>query len=236
MKKMWASAAVLLVSAGFVASVGVAQPEGRPQRPDSLQPAGADQWISRMMQRDADGDGKLSKAEMADTPLAANFDRMDTNSDGFIDRAEIETMLAERANRPNRPGAGQPAAEGEVATFDANMSQAGRALRRLGRSEFTAESRAADLAAVQQLQSALTAAKAQIETVPMSTAAKERFGDDQATYQTEFRVHLIKALQEALAIDLAVTQGNAAAATAARVRLQEVQSRAHDLFEEEDEG
>jgi hypothetical protein len=53
------------------------------------------------MASDADGDGKLSREE-ATGRTAENFDEIDTNTDGFVDAAEIE------ARRAARRGAGGP--------------------------------------------------------------------------------------------------------------------------------
>ncbi|MBO12731.1 MAG: hypothetical protein CMJ68_18480 [Planctomycetaceae bacterium] len=44
---------------------------------------------------DKDGDGKVSKAEVAEIPgLNAAFDGADTDKDGFLDAAEFAKMLA----------------------------------------------------------------------------------------------------------------------------------------------
>lgn len=57
-------------------------------------------------QQDKDGDGQLTREE-APERMAAYFDRIDTNGDGFIDAAEarqaIETMMRQREG----PGGGQ---------------------------------------------------------------------------------------------------------------------------------
>ena len=46
---------------------------------------------ARMMRWDADGDGRLTRDE-APERMRDRFDRIDTNSDGFIDPDEIEAM------------------------------------------------------------------------------------------------------------------------------------------------
>jgi hypothetical protein len=43
------------------------------------------------MQLDQDGDGKVSREE-APEPMRNFFDRMDSNSDGFIDKAEADAL------------------------------------------------------------------------------------------------------------------------------------------------
>ena len=224
---------------GLVASTSVFQPEAdRPVRPGQGQPTDPAQFMARLMEFDSNGDGKLSREELADSPMGRGFDRFDTNGDGFIDKTELEALAANRGGRPGA-GGGAPGAGGAPAAdvpFEANMSNAGRALRRIQRSEFTADTREGDLGAVQQIQVSLVAAKAQILGVPMSKNAQAKFGTDEAKYQAEFRTSLIKAIKEALDLEMALVQGNAAAATAARMRLVEVQSQGHDLFEEPREG
>ncbi|MDP6779848.1 MAG: EF-hand domain-containing protein [Candidatus Latescibacteria bacterium] len=68
-------------------------PGMRPRNPEAL--------VARMMQRDQDGDGKISRDE-ASGPMARRFDRMDSNGDGFVDKDEIAEM-ARRFGSRNRP-------------------------------------------------------------------------------------------------------------------------------------
>lgn len=64
------------------------------------------------LQADADGDGKLSRAE-APGRMADNFDAIDTNQDGFLDAAEIEARPRPQfGGRPGGPDGGGRAAEG----------------------------------------------------------------------------------------------------------------------------
>ena len=52
---------------------------------------------------DKDGDGKLSKEEAPDR-MRENFDRMDTNGDGFIDSKEFDAILQRIRSSQQRPG------------------------------------------------------------------------------------------------------------------------------------
>jgi hypothetical protein len=61
------------------------------------------------MQLDKDGDGKVSKDE-APEPMQNFFDRLDGNSDGFIDKAESDEMR----RRFGRGGQGGPPGGGGV--------------------------------------------------------------------------------------------------------------------------
>lgn len=42
---------------------------------------------------DADKDGRISKAEAANSPLAERFDTMDANKDGYVDKADRELRM-----------------------------------------------------------------------------------------------------------------------------------------------
>jgi Ca2+-binding EF-hand superfamily protein len=56
---------------------------------------------------DADGDGRLSKEE-AKGRLKENFDRLDTNRDGYLDGEEIRKALRELGGQL-RPTSNRPA-------------------------------------------------------------------------------------------------------------------------------
>lgn len=60
---------------------------------------------------DADRDGRLSRAEAANSRLAPKFDQIDANRDGFVDRAEMraafQRMRGERANGVGSGGTGR---------------------------------------------------------------------------------------------------------------------------------
>jgi len=65
---------------------------GGGRRPDPAQ------MITRMMESDTDGDGKISRKE-APERMAERFDQMDTNGDGFVEKSEIEKRFQGRAPR-----------------------------------------------------------------------------------------------------------------------------------------
>ena len=61
-------------------------------------PAGPGGFVSRLMEADADEDGRISRDE-APEPLQQRFDQMDANGDGFIEQRELAGREAGR-----RPG------------------------------------------------------------------------------------------------------------------------------------
>jgi hypothetical protein len=66
----------------------------------------AKNMAERMIERlDADGDKMLSVAEMANRPIPTNlFDRVDANSDGFIEQSEIDAAKARMEEHGGRMG------------------------------------------------------------------------------------------------------------------------------------
>ena len=57
--------------------------------------------FGNLMERDADGDGKLSVEELPE-PMRQRFERMDGNADGFLDQAEVDAMR-QRSRGPGGP-------------------------------------------------------------------------------------------------------------------------------------
>ena len=188
----------------------------------------------RMMQADADGDGKVSKAEASGGNAQRMFDQADADGDGFITRVEIITFIQSRSgNRGGgrgedmaRPGgdraggdrAGSPAAAKPVdpkEAFHEAMEASGRALRGLRRAKFDAISKETDLAAIRTIQSSLMIAKQHTAAIPMSDAAKEKFGTDAKAYQMAFQIDMIKAIMGTFQVEMAVLQGDAEKAKAA---------------------
>jgi hypothetical protein len=57
-----------------------------------------EQFNTRLMERDANGDGLLTKDEIAG-PMQRGFERMDANGDGALDAAEREAMVKDMTDR-----------------------------------------------------------------------------------------------------------------------------------------
>jgi Ca2+-binding EF-hand superfamily protein len=66
---------------------------------------GSGEMVERMMAMDKNNDGKISKEE-APERMKTMFDRVDSDSDGFIDKSEIEAMAARVGGRGGAGGRG----------------------------------------------------------------------------------------------------------------------------------
>jgi len=215
--------------------------EGRPQG-DPAQMAA--QFIDRLMQNDADGDGKLSADELPPAMSERLLGRADANSDGFIDRAELETAMREGVvgARGNRGGAGAgPAGDrmgagGPSQGVGGAMRQLGRAMRGLKESAFDAASRKSDLDLVQQAQMGLVGSKSGTAALRMSDSARARFGEDRASFETAFRAQMLDAIAQSIELERALLAGNGDAARAALAKMNAAQEAGHELFQPADEG
>ncbi len=241
----------------------LAQPGGSGGRGGGRQggtPPDPAQFIDRMMQNDTNGDGKLSRDELPGRFADRLFENGDANSDGFLDRAELEQAannLAQRRpgsqrpgqqgdrqgrlNRPGNPDARTPRGDTRAAAapaalnFEHGMDQAGRALRQLRRSQFDNASRVNDLRAIQAMQTGLMAAKGRVHEAPVADQAEKRYGDDMVTFRSDLRLSLIQAVMESLALEAAIIEGNAEAAKESLAMLLEVRNESHDAFQPEEE-
>jgi hypothetical protein len=77
--------------------------EASPQRGPFGDPA---QMVDRMMERDADGDGKLTADELPSF-MSRIVQEADKNGDGALDRDELKAHMEERRNRRSGGGPGQ---------------------------------------------------------------------------------------------------------------------------------
>lgn len=197
------------------------------------QPIDPQQFVDRMMQNDANGDGMLSKDELP-PPLADRLmERADANKDGMIDRGELEAAAKSGAMGGARGGqreGGRAGAEGAM-NLEGAMKQMNRAYKALGASNFDAASRAADLGMIQTLQGALIASKGAGERLRMSDAAKAKFGDDRAKFENEFRSMMLETLIVSIEIEKAVLAGDSAQAKSLVGKLHNMEEKGHELFQ-----
>lgn len=245
-----AFASVLLtLTAGVHAQNEPERPRSRPgagQEAPGGRPGGrqADpaRVADRMMRADTDKDGRLSREELSGGRFIAVFDQADANGDGFLEAKEVTLFIQNRAPRGGRPGMegrpGTPAATppkasgpSEQAFVDA-MDRAGKALRGLRRTAFDADTFDRDLKALLDLESSLIDARRNIAAVPMSDAAREKFGSDRTAYQRAFQIHMVTSLMETLEIEMAILKGDPEKAKQGVAKLLESRNKSHDLFEQ----
>ncbi len=218
------------------------QPGQRGGQPGQRDPA---QFVERMMERDANGDGKLQRDELPEQLAARFFESGDANGDGALDTKELMAVMAQRGERG--AGAGQPAEREPGATraqpnFEGAMRLAGRGMGGLRRSELSAESRQRDLQNVQMLQQSLIAAKGATSTAPRSEQAQEKFNSDDKL-DVALRMDLLRVLKETINLEMALLEGDREAAEESIGRISEIEKRGHDMFQprheedhDEDEG
>ena len=204
------------------------------------QPIDPQQFIDRMMQNDANGDGKLSQDELPPALAERLMERADTNKDGLIDRSELEAAAKNGAMGGARGGqreGGRGGAEGGM-NLEGAMKQLNRAYKALGNSSFDASSRQADLGMIQSMQAALVASKGSGERLKMSDAAKAKFGDDRLKFEAEFRGTMLDTLMVSIELEKAVLEGDSAKAKGLVAKLHAMEEKGHELFQpgEGDEG
>lgn len=239
---------VLLASSTTIA---IAQPGGGRQGG----PPDPEQFIARMMQRDANGDGKLSRDELPGQFAERMFETGDANGDGFLDKEELQKAFESfrqqreagggRGFGGERPGAGAPGEPGvrpnagggmgAALSFDDGMQMAGRAMRQLRRSQFNDDSRLADLRLIQQVQAGLITSKGRVAEVEMAPQAKEKYADDEFMYHSDMRLSLIQTLFESLALEDAVIRGDAAEAKKSLENMMALQKEGHAAFQDEED-
>lgn len=211
----------------------------RPARGGQVDPA---QMVERLMGMDQNGDGKLSRDEMPPMLVERIFERADTNKDGFVERTELEVIAKEggalrgMGGQGGQGGQGRGGAAGGAPNMEGSMKQANGAFRALRGSALDASTQKADLEAVQRLQMGLVASKGAIASVPMSDAAKAKFGDDKAAYEREFRKTILASIMTAFEIENAILAGDTAAAKAALEKLHDAEESGHKLFQKDEGG
>ena len=211
---------------------GVGQDRGQNRGNRQIDPA---RLVARMMQSDADGDGRISRAEVGRGRFADLFDEADADKDGYVTEREMTVFLTER-----RPGGAAPRGERPAddaapvdskAAFDKGMAESGRALRGLRRTPFDETSFDRDLTSVIRVQDGLLAARGHVGSVPMSDAAKEKFGTDRRAYLRSFQAHMAKSLVTSFQLEIAILEGDSSKAKELTDALVGDRNGSHDLFE-----
>lgn len=90
---------------GTIYVAGWTHGSGVPRMPD---------WAGLLMQGDADGDGRLSRAEAPGGPARQHFHYIDADEDGYVTRAEYETIAAIFNASRNVAMAVRPGGRGDI--------------------------------------------------------------------------------------------------------------------------
>ncbi|MCA9278631.1 MAG: EF-hand domain-containing protein [Phycisphaeraceae bacterium] len=223
------SVCIALVAGLSISSAALAQqdPPRGPGGPGGG--GGRGNFVERMMERDADGDGKVSKAEVEGTFFERFFDNADANKDGFVTREEIEN--APPPQRGPGGGAGNGGNAGDAPSFHESMESAGAAFRLLQRADFNAEDQTRTYAAIDNLQRALINAKTQLGSAPLANAAKEKYNGDEAAIRLAIRTSLVETIEASIVMEKALLAGDNAKASEQVAVLRRLQNVSHDTFE-----
>ncbi|MDR3622154.1 MAG: EF-hand domain-containing protein [Paludisphaera borealis] len=95
--------------AAFAVSSASAQGPGDGPGATLTKAADAENLVKRMMAFDKDGDGKLTRAEIADKRLERLFDRADADKNGQVTKDELTALASkEHSDEPDFGGPGGP--------------------------------------------------------------------------------------------------------------------------------
>ncbi len=194
------------------------------------------QLVERMMQMDANKDGKISKDEMPAQQVERMFDRADTNKDGFLDKAELEAFAkaGQARGQGGQPGGPGGAQRGGAVNLEGAMKQINGAYKALKASALDAASKSADLDAVQRMQMGLIGAKAGVATLKMSDAARAKFGEDKAGFEAAFRRKMLDSAKLSIELELAILDGKTAEAKAIVGKIHDAEETGHDVFKSDE--
>ena len=194
------------------------------------------QLVERMMQMDANKDGKISKDEMPAQQVERMFDRADTNKDGFLDKAELEAFAkaGQARGQGGQPGGPGGAQRGGAVNLEGAMKQINGAYKALKASALDAASKSADLDAVQRMQMGLIGAKAGVATLKMSDAARAKFGEDKAGFEAAFRRKMLDSAKLSIELELAILDGKTAEAKAIVGKIHDAEESGHDVFKSDE--
>ena len=194
------------------------------------------QLVERMMQMDANKDGKISKDEMPAQQVERMFDRADTNKDGFLDKAELEAFAkaGQARGQGGQPGGPGGAQRGGAVNLEGAMKQINGAYKALKASALDATSKSADLDAVQRMQMGIIGAKAGVATLKMSDAARAKFGEDKAGFEAAFRRKMLDSAKLSIELELAILDGKTAEAKAIVSKIHDAEETGHDVFKSDE--
>lgn len=234
------SLTISLASLATAQQDGTFPPGGPAGGQDGQRPGGnrgdPAQLVERMMQMDANKDGKISKDEMPAQQVERMFDRADTNKDGFLDKAELEAFAkaGQARGQGGQPGGPGGAQRGGAVNLEGAMKQINGAYKALKASAMDAASKSADLDAVQRMQMGIIGAKAGVATLKMSDAARAKYGEDKAGFEAAFRRKMLDSAKLSIELELAILDGKSAEAKAIVGKIHDAEESGHDVFKSDE--
>ncbi len=239
MNRTIVSCVALIALAGASAALSQPEPTGRPGRQPAAGPGqDPEAFAQRLLQRDTDGDGKLSREELPGQFAQRIFDEFDTDGDELLSKDELmafakaaaERRLARRAEQGER---GERNARTSM-DFHQAMETAERGLRGLKRARFDGSATRRELMGVQMIQLGIVSAKMNLANAPKTEAGQAKYPNDE-DYRRAMRTHLLEVLALSVELERAIMEGDAERARSLVEQIQRVEHDAHDLFQPEED-
>ncbi len=234
-----ASCVALVALVGASAALSQPEPSGQPGR----RPAGPGQnpeaFAQRLLQRDANEDGKLSRDELPGQFAQRIFAEFDADGDDLLSKDELMAFARAAAERrlAQPGGRGGQAAQGGARPpmdFHRAMETAGRGLRGLTRARFDGTGTQRELMAVQMVQLGIVSAKMGLANAPKTEAAKAKYPNDE-DYRRAMRTRMLEILDLSIDLERAIMEGDGDRARDLVEQIERVEHDAHDLFQPEDD-
>lgn len=237
-RKTIASCVALVALVGASAALSQPEPSGQPGRRADGPGQNPEAFAQRLLQRDANEDGKLSRDELPGQFAERIFAEFDADGDDLLSKDELMAFAKAAADRRlAQPGArGGQGAQGARPPMDFHraMETAGRGLRGLNRARFDGTGTQRELMAVQMVQLGIVSAKMDLPNAPKTDAGTAKYPNDE-DYRRAMRTHLLEVLDLSVDLERAILEGNGDRARELVEQIERVEHDAHDLFQPEDD-